>query len=96
MIFYLSIPAETITKSLWKHALCVGSNPTPQSTFYCCISTIIFELDFDNRLMKRLAMQIELYFTLQGDLSTSQTLLEALRDISIVALLHLFLEFNDH
>src|SRR5215213_1022214 len=28
MIFYLSIPAETITKSLWKHALCVGSNPT--------------------------------------------------------------------
>ena len=41
-------------------------------------------------------MQIELYFTLQDDLRTSQTLQEALRDISIVALLHLFLEFNDH
>ena len=43
-----------------------------------------------------LAMQIELYFTLQGDLTTSQTLQEALRDISIVALIHLFFEFNDH
>jgi hypothetical protein len=44
----------------------------------------------------KLAMQIELYFTLQGDLYTSQSLQEALRDISIVALLHLFLEFNDY
>jgi hypothetical protein len=68
---------------IWKHALCVGSNPTTRSTFYCCISTTIFELDFDNRLMKSLAIQIELYFTLQGDLSTSQTLQETLRDISM-------------
>ena len=30
-------------------------------------------------------MLMELYFTLQGDLRTSQTLQEALRDISIVA-----------
>ena len=42
-------------------------------------------------------MPIELYFTSQGDLRTSQTLQEALLDISIVALLRLlFLEFNDH
>jgi 2-keto-4-pentenoate hydratase len=41
-------------------------------------------------------MPIELYFTLQGDLRPSQTLQEALRDISIVALPHLFLEFNDY
>ena len=32
-----------------------------------------------------LAMQIELYSTLQRDLSTNQTLQEALRDISIAA-----------
>jgi hypothetical protein len=43
-----------------------------------------------------LAMQIELYFTLQGDLSINQTLQEALRDISVVSLLRLFFEFNDH
>ena len=58
---------------IWIHALCVASTPPAWSTFYCCISTIIFELDFDNMLMKRLAVQIELYFTLQGDLRTSQT-----------------------
>jgi len=45
---------------------------------------------------KVLEMPIELYFRLQGDLHTSQTLQEALRDIFIIALLHLFFEFNNH
>ena len=45
---------------------------------------------------KVLEMPIELYFTLQGDLRTSQTLQEGLRDISIVVLFDLFLELNEH
>jgi hypothetical protein len=41
-------------------------------------------------------MPIELYFTFQDDLRTSQTLQEGLRDISIVILFDLFLELNEH
>jgi hypothetical protein len=45
---------------------------------------------------KVLEMPIELYFTLQDELRTSQTLQEALRDISIVVSFDLFLELNEH
>jgi hypothetical protein len=45
---------------------------------------------------KVLEMPIELYFTFQDDLRTSQTLQEGLRDISIVILFDLFLELNEH
>jgi hypothetical protein len=43
-----------------------------------------YELYFNNCRTKSLAMPIELYFTLQGDLRTSQTLQEALRDVSLL------------
>jgi hypothetical protein len=74
----------------------VASNPTRS------ISSILVNYGIKSCLFSVIvgqnqpAMPIELYFTLQDDLRTSQTLYEALRDISIVALLHLFLEFNDH
>ena len=55
-----------------------------------------FEIVLRSCGQKSIEMVMELYFTLQDELRTSQTLQEGLRDISIVILFDLFLELNEH